>query len=99
VAGQPVSDPNEEQHMGWLEGIPREDIDWGPTIDEAACRDGCRVCLDFCKQGVYGLVDGRVLVAERTSCVVGCSHCASLCDAGAIAFPSLEDLRKAHPRT
>jgi NAD-dependent dihydropyrimidine dehydrogenase PreA subunit len=93
----PASD--EEQHMGWLDGIPREEIDWGPTIDEAACRDGCRVCLDFCKQGVYGLADGRVLVAERTSCVVGCSHCASICEAGAIAFPSLEDLRKAHPRT
>ena len=84
--------------MGWLDGIPREEIDWGPTIDEAACRDGCRVCLDFCEQGVYDLVDGRVRVVQRTACMVGCSHCASLCEAGAIAFPSLEDLRKAHPR-
>lgn len=97
VVGGPTPRP-EEEHMAWLDGIPREEIDWGPTIDEAACREGCRVCLDFCKQGVYGLVDGRVLVTERTSCVVGCAHCASLCEAGAIAFPSLADLRKAHPR-
>jgi len=84
--------------MGWLDGGPREEIDWGPTIDETACRDGCRGCLDFCKQGTYDLVDGRVHVAQLTACVVGCSHCAGLCEAGAIAFPSLEDLRRAHPR-
>ena len=84
--------------MGWLDEIPREEIDWGPTIADAACVDGCRVCLDFCKQGVYDLVDGRVRVVRRSACMVGCSHCAGLCDAGAIVFPSLEDLRAAHPR-
>ena len=84
--------------MAWLDDVPREEIDWGPTIDDAACRDGCRVCLDFCRQGVYDLVDGRARVVRRTACIVGCSHCAGLCEAGAIAFPSLEDLRKAHPR-
>jgi ferredoxin len=30
--------------------------------------------------------------------MVGCSQCASLCAVGALAFPSLEDLRTAHPR-
>ena len=84
--------------MGSLDQIPREEIDWGPTIDDAACRDGCRVCFDFCKQGAYDVVDGRVRVVRRTACIVGCSHCAGLCEAGAIAFPSLEELRKAHPR-
>ena len=79
-------------------GSTPEEIDWGPTIDEAICRDGCRVCLDFCKQGVYELADGRVRVVQRAACMVGCSHCAGLCEAGAIAFPSFEDLRKAHPR-
>ena len=75
--------------MGWLDGIPREKIDWGPTIDQATCRDGCRVCLDFWQQGVYDWVDDRVRVGQRTACVVGCSHCATLCEAGAISFPSL----------
>jgi len=84
--------------VAWFDEIPREEIDWGPTIDEAACRDGCRVCLDFCRQGVYDLVDGRVRVVRRTACMVGCSHCAGLCEAGAITFPSLEELRKARPR-
>jgi NAD-dependent dihydropyrimidine dehydrogenase PreA subunit len=57
------------------------------------------VCLDFCKQDVYDLADGRVRVVQRTACMVGCSQCAGLCEAGALVFPSLEDLRKAHPRT
>jgi NAD-dependent dihydropyrimidine dehydrogenase PreA subunit len=85
--------------MASLDQVPREAIDWGPTIEEAACRDGCRTCLDFCQNGVYAWVDGKTCVVQRTACIVGCSHCASLCKSGAIAFPSLEDLRKAHPRT
>jgi NAD-dependent dihydropyrimidine dehydrogenase PreA subunit len=84
--------------MASLDQVPREAIDWGPTIDEAACRDGCRMCLDFCQNGVYAWVDGKTCVVQRTACIVGCSQCASLCESGAIAFPSLEDLRKAHPR-
>lgn len=81
--------------MASLDGVPREKIDWGPTIDETACRDGCRTCLDFCQNGVYDSVDGRLRVVQRTACVVGCSHCATLCEAGAISFPSLDDLRRA----
>lgn len=81
--------------MASLDGEPREKIDWGPTIDETACRDGCRTCLDFCQNGVYDSVDGRLRVVQRTACVVGCSHCATLCEAGAISFPALDDLRRA----
>ena len=81
--------------MASRDGAPREKIDWGPTIDETACRDGCRTCLDFCQNGVYDSVDGRLRVVQRTACVVGCSHCATLCEAGAISFPSLDDLRRA----
>lgn len=80
--------------MASLDGVPREKIDWGPTMDETACRDGCRTCLDFCQYGVYDSVDGRVRVVQRSACVVGCSHCATLCEAGAISFPSLDDLRR-----
>jgi NAD-dependent dihydropyrimidine dehydrogenase PreA subunit len=65
---------------------------WGPAIEAAACTD-CGACLDFCQNGVYEKVDGRVVVAQRGACVPGCSHCATLCEAGALTFPSLGELR------
>ena len=67
---------------------------WGPTIDEAACTD-CRVCLDFCQFGVYAMVYGHVRVAAKASCMEGCSHCASMCEAKALSFPTLDQLRAA----
>ncbi len=67
---------------------------WGPTIDEAACTD-CRVCLDFCQFGVYAMVDGHVRVVAKASCMEGCSHCASMCEAEALTFPTLDQLRAA----
>jgi len=65
---------------------------WGPTIAEAVC-DGCRACLEFCQNGVYAVVEDRVRVVQRASCIPGCSHCATLCEAGALTFPSLDELR------
>ena len=73
-------------------GSIREQFEWGPTIDAAACTD-CAACIDFCQNGVYEWVDGHVVVAHRGSCIAGCSHCATLCEAGALAFPSLGELR------
>lgn len=74
-------------------GYESKGFEWGPTIDESACRDGCRVCLDFCQSGVYDWVDDRVRVVRRTACVPGCSHCSTLCEARALRFPSLDELR------
>ena len=65
---------------------------WGPTMEETACSD-CRVCLDFCQFGVYGMVDDHVRVVSRASCMEGCSHCASMCEAHALTFPTLDELR------
>ncbi len=67
---------------------------WGPTIDEAACTD-CRACLEFCQQGVYAMVDEHVRVDAKASCIEGCSHCAGLCEAGALTFPTLDEHRAA----
>jgi Pyruvate/2-oxoacid:ferredoxin oxidoreductase delta subunit len=67
---------------------------WGPTLDEAACTD-CRVCLDFCQQGVYAMVDDHVNVVAKASCMEGCSHCAGMCEAGSLTFPTLDELRAA----
>ncbi len=72
------------------------DIEWGPTIDAAAC-SGCGTCIEFCHSDVYRWSDDKsqVMVAHKMNCVTGCSHCAGLCEAKAISFPTLEDLRRA----
>jgi NAD-dependent dihydropyrimidine dehydrogenase PreA subunit len=69
-------------------------IEWGPTIDACACT-GCGTCIDFCHNDVYAWADGKVIVAHMTSCVAGCSHCGTLCEAEAISFPTLEEIRRA----
>ena len=67
---------------------------WSPTVDGAECA-GCGTCIDFCHNDVYAWADERVVVAHKTNCVVGCSHCAMLCEVGAISFPTLEDIKRA----
>jgi NAD-dependent dihydropyrimidine dehydrogenase PreA subunit len=71
------------------------DLEWGPTLDAGACT-GCGVCIDFCHHDVYGWNDdgSRVVVAHKTHCVPGCSHCATLCASEAIAFPTLEEIKR-----
>ena len=39
--------------------------------------------------------ESRVVVAFKTHCVTGCSHCATLCEAEAISFPTVEDIKRA----
>jgi NAD-dependent dihydropyrimidine dehydrogenase PreA subunit len=71
-------------------------VEWGPTIDPAACT-GCGTCIDFCHQDVYAWNDdeSEVVVAHKLNCVTGCSHCATLCEAQAIAFPTVADIKRA----
>jgi NAD-dependent dihydropyrimidine dehydrogenase PreA subunit len=72
------------------------DIEWGPTIDAEACT-GCGTCIDFCHNDVYRWSDDEstVIVAFKTHCVTGCSHCATLCEAQAISFPTVADIKRA----
>jgi len=79
--------------MSTADMTPQEFV-WGPTIDAAACAD-CKVCLEFCQRGVYAMVDKHVRVVAKDSCMEGCSHCASMCEAGALTFPTLDELRAA----
>jgi NAD-dependent dihydropyrimidine dehydrogenase PreA subunit len=76
------------------------DIDWGPTIDAATCT-GCGTCIDFCHNDVYRWSDDEttVVVAHKTNCVTGCSHCATLCEAQAISFPTLKEIKRARRDT
>ena len=41
------------------------------------------------------MVDEHVRVVAKASCMEGCSHCAGMCEAGALAFPTLDELRAA----
>ncbi|UCE92223.1 MAG: ferredoxin family protein [Methanobacteriota archaeon] len=74
--------------------IPREDIKWFPKVDKGRCTL-CRVCVDFCHQGVFEADDEAEAaeVVRPYSCIVGCTGCAGQCPAGAISFPSLPELR------
>ena len=76
--------------------IPRERIDWAPTIDYAVCLHD-RACLDFCHNEVFLWNDeaGRVEVVHPLNCVVGCTSCALICPAEAISFPDIEELKSA----
>ncbi len=71
-------------------------IEWGPTVDDDACT-GCGTCIDFCHNDVYrwSADESTVVVAFKTHCVSGCSHCATLCDVQAISFPTVEDIKRA----
>ncbi len=84
--------------MGTDDTDQRAAFAWGPTIDEEAC-NGCRTCIDFCHKGVFEERDGKVRVVAMTNSVPGCSHCATLCEQGAISFPTIEDIRRWRAQT
>jgi len=67
-------------------GIPRADIPWYPTVDQATCI-GCMLCYATCGRGVYTMQDNKAVVANPLSCMVGCSTCATVCPVQAISFP------------
>ena len=75
--------------------MPREEIEWYPTVDSEKCQ-GCMVCYEFCPKGCFSLSqDGkRVLVTMPYQCVVLCSGCVKKCPHGAISFPKREDFVK-----
>ncbi|MEX2490590.1 MAG: FAD-binding oxidoreductase [Nitrospirales bacterium] len=79
-------------------GIPRESIDWHPTVNEDACI-GCGTCVTGCGRLVYRFDYDRKLpvVADPLNCMVGCTTCANICPTHAISFPPMSmvmDLEK-----
>lgn len=74
-----------------FQGIPREEINWFPTIDEDRCSQ-CGKCAEFCHHGVYTF-DDRPHVTNPYRCVVSCTGCLKACSEGAISFPTLVALR------
>lgn len=72
---------------GLWHGIPRNEIDWHPVVDEKKCI-GCGFCFLTCGKGVYGFDWDRkkAVVVHPENCVVGCQTCANLCPVLAIRF-------------
>ena len=80
---------------GVWHGIPREEIDWSPTIVTDRCV-GCGLCATSCGRGVYAFdyETNRPVVAAPQMCMVGCTTCATICTQDAIEFPSQGYIRQ-----
>lgn len=86
------------KNYGTWQGHPRETIPWFPTISADLC-NSCDACLELCAHGVYDKgEDGKVIVVDPFSCIVGCCFCKSVCDPKAIVFPSQELLNNYRPK-
>jgi NAD-dependent dihydropyrimidine dehydrogenase PreA subunit len=73
-------------------GVPREEIDWFPTIDYSKCND-CGECSRFCAHGVYAIENGKVKVVNPKNCVVFCQACLKMCPKpGAMLFQTKSDV-------
>jgi len=76
-------------------GIPREEIDWHPTVESELCM-GCGICVIGCGKGVYKFdyENNLSVVANPLNCLVGCTTCANTCPQHAISFPPMSYLHK-----
>jgi len=76
------------------DALPREKIDWFPTINYELCLAD-RACLEFCHNDVFAWneTERRVLVGNPRNCVIGCTSCAQICPVEAIRFPDKGELR------
>ena len=74
-------------------GIPREEIDWHPSIDEDACI-GCGTCVTGCSRKVYrfDFLHKKAVVADPLNCMVACMTCANTCPTSAISFPPVRSI-------
>ena len=72
-------------------GIPREQIDWHPTVDAEACI-GCGMCVTGCGRLVYRFdYDAKkAVVVDPLNCMIACVTCANTCPTHAISFPPVE---------
>ncbi len=76
-------------------GIPREQIDWHPTLVAERCI-GCGLCATACGKNVYSFdyEANQPVVAAPQACMVGCTTCAVLCPQDALEFPSVGYVRQ-----
>ena len=76
-------------------GIPRENIKWHPTVDEAKCI-GCGMCVTGCGRKVYGFdyEKQKPVIVRSLNCMVACVTCANTCLKDAITFPQVDGIKK-----
>jgi NAD-dependent dihydropyrimidine dehydrogenase PreA subunit len=73
-------------------GVPREQIDWYPTINPDKCNN-CKDCAEFCAHDVYSIENDRVVVKNPKNCVVFCQACLKMCPIeGAMQFQAKKDV-------
>lgn len=84
--------PNPQFTKPW-HGVPREQIQWNPTVDADACI-GCGTCVTGCSRLVYryDYALEKAVVDDPLNCMVGCTTCANTCPANAISFPPLSSV-------
>ncbi len=87
-------DENKSSKKTW-HGIPREEIQWHPTVDPDMCI-GCGICVLGCGPKVYefDFNENKSIVSHPNRCKVGCITCENTCPTYAIHFPSLSYLHK-----
>lgn len=77
-------------------GVPREKIDWAPTIDYNKC-DYCMECVKFCPHQVFEVRENeekRLIVKNPYNCVVFCRACSKTCGPDALSFPNKNETTK-----
>ncbi|WP_297446348.1 4Fe-4S binding protein [Desulfurobacterium sp.] len=81
--------------FAYWHGIPREEIEWNPTIDESKCT-GCGMCFVSCGRKVfdYDWERQKAIVARPLQCMVGCTSCQVWCVFDAISFPDPQYVKK-----
>jgi len=70
-------------------GIPRDQINWHPTIVAERCI-GCGICATSCGKSVFSFdyEANLPVVFAPQACMVGCTTCATTCPEDALEFPS-----------
>jgi len=77
-------------------GVPRERIDWRPTIDYNKC-NYCNECVDFCPHNVFEIKENeekKLIVKNPENCVVFCRACSKTCGPDALSFPDKQETTK-----
>ena len=77
-------------------GVPRNTIDWKPTIDYEKC-NYCMECFDFCPHKVFEKREAepqKLIVAYPLNCVVFCRACSKTCGLDALEFPNKTEVTK-----
>ena len=82
-----------EKFATW-KGVPRQEIDWHPTINESKCT-GCGMCVTSCGREVFDFdaAKKKAVVARPLQCLPDCTSCEAWCVFDAISFRDKQYMR------